>query len=136
MSNFCGTARTNYFRVKDLDKFKEFVSSISCELIIYDNDENKVGFYSNDCDTGCFPSSIYNEETDDLDDLNIVETVSKHLAEGEIAVFMEAGAEKCRYISGWATAVNDKGERVDISLMDIYDWAEKKFGKKPTFAEY
>jgi len=137
MANFYGTARTNYFKVKDIEAFKDFVNSLSNCTLLEDvgKDEQKLfGFYS-DCDSGCFPSS-YNEETDEHEDIDIVEETAKHLAEGEVAVFMEAGGEKCRYISGWATAINDRGDSIYLSLNDIYKMAEDKFGVKPTMAEF
>ncbi|HTE91774.1 MAG TPA: hypothetical protein VK639_22680 [Terriglobales bacterium] len=47
----------------------------------------------------------------------------------------EAGAEKCRYVTGWALAVNSKGETRRVSLQDIYDLAGQ-IGEHVTKAEY
>ena len=135
MANFYGTARTNYFKVKDEEKFKEFVNSMP-DLHLIEDGEGRFGFYSESPDSGCFPSSYWDDETDEDIDIDIVGETAEHLAEGEVAIFMEAGAEKCRYINGWATAVNHTGEYVNISLMDIYKLAKEKFGIKPTLAEY
>lgn len=137
MANFYGTARTNYFKVKDVEAFTEFVESINCVLIDYVIDGEKMyGFYSDDPDSGCFPSCRYNEETDQTEDINLVDEVAKHLVECEICIMMEAGAEKMRYIFGWATAFNHTGEYVNLSLSDIYKMAKDKFSKEPTVAEY
>jgi len=54
----------------------------------------------------------------------------------EIAVVMEAGAEKHCYVGGWAVAINSKGERAQVTLHDIYALAAKKFGVEPTAASY
>ena len=48
---------------------------------------------------------------------------------------MEAGAEKLRYISGFAFAFNNKGEEITIRLSDIYERA-KDLGTNITAAEY
>jgi len=133
MANFYGTARTNYFKVKDLEAFKKFVEELSGAVLI--TKEGLFGFYSDDS-SGCMPSSVYNRETGEHEDIDVIEEVSKHLAEGEVAVFMEAGAEKMRYISGWSTVVNHKGETVDINLDCIYSMAFEKFGVQPSKAEY
>lgn len=49
---------------------------------------------------------------------------------------MEAGAEKMRYISGWAQAVHSDGRTVELRLSDIYVKAEEAFGVIPTDASY
>jgi hypothetical protein len=50
---------------------------------------------------------------------------------------MEAGSEKLRYLSAFAVAINAAGERIDVSLEDIYHLAAEKFpGKEITRAEY
>jgi hypothetical protein len=48
---------------------------------------------------------------------------------------MGAGAEKLRYINGWAEAYNNKGEKRAITLGDIYKLAEE-LGSEITRAEY
>jgi len=91
---------------------------------------------SGDC--GGFPSFSYDEKTGDDFEIDLVTLVGEHLAEGEVAIFMEAGAEKLRYVIGWAQAINWKGEIKTISLTDIYDIA-KTMTDRPdsvTVAEY
>lgn len=64
--------------------------------------------------------------------------LAEHLQDDSVAVLMEAGAEKLRYVAGWAAAVNAKGEVVEIGLHAIYDMAKQKFGDdvEITVAEY
>ena len=131
MANFNGTARSNYFKVKDVEAFKAWVETIP-DLVCWER-EGLYAIRSEDFDTGCWPSTRYDDEDEDL---NLTGELAEHLAEGEVAVLMEAGAEKLRYISGWAVAVNHKGEEVSISLYNIYDLAEKTFGVRPTDASY
>ena len=53
--------------------------------------------------------------------------LAAHLAEGQIAVLMESGHEKCSYIDGNAVAVDHAGNHVAIELRNIYDLAAKTF---------
>jgi len=50
-------------------------------------------------------------------------------------VFMEVGAEKLRYCNGYAIAVHSNGEYETLNLDRIYDFAEQRWGKRPTVAE-
>jgi len=47
---------------------------------------------------------------------------------------MEVGAEASRYLTGWATAVNSKGDRVDVDLDEIYERAKSLGGDIPDAA--
>ena len=138
MANFNGTARSNYFRVKDEAAFRTWCAALG--LAIFEGEGKQLGmfgFYSDDSDTGTFPSfrpSRHGE--DDDEEIDLGEELAPHLADGEIAVLMEAGAEKLRYISGWAQAIHSDGRMVAISLHDIYSLAEATFGTKPTEASY
>jgi hypothetical protein len=62
--------------------------------------------------------------------------IAEFLIDGEIAVFMEVGAEKLRYCNGYAIAVHSNGEYETLNLDRIYDFAEQRWGKRPTVAEY
>lgn len=141
MANYYGQERTNYFKVKDVEKFKAWADQFGLEII--ETKEQQEPFEtlygllpdtSND-DDGCF--SIWNE--DDGERIEFIDELSKHLTEGEIAIVVGSGAEKLRYISGYATAVNHAGEQVGISINDIYAKAADFFGKpvdRITRAEY
>jgi hypothetical protein len=49
--------------------------------------------------------------------LDLFGEVAGHLVEGSVAVFIEVGAEKLRYLTGWAVAVNSSG----VTMPD-YPW--------------
>ena len=124
MANFYGHARSNYFEVKDMDAFEKEMSNLPDLTVIHQGD--LVGVMVDNSDSGCFPSWKYNEDGEmDMEDeeIDIVVIVADHLVEGSVAIFMEVGAEKMRYISGWAEAINSKHERKTISLNNIYDEA-------------
>lgn len=135
MSNFNGTARSNYFRVKDAESFKEAMGALP-DIDVWEKD-GKFAISSDDPDTGTWPTSGYNYETDEEVEYDMPTEVAPHLADGEVCVLMEAGSEKLRYISGWAVAF-DNTERpvVRVSLNDIYAKAKEAFGVEPTDASY
>jgi hypothetical protein len=135
MANYYAKARSNYFKVKDIEKFQALCNELNVEMIKRDN---LVGFICTlDPDCGGLPSSKYNEETEDHDEIDISQEIYPHLCEGEVAVMMEAGYEKYRYVNGYALAVNWKGEEESISINNIYELANKNLGGKDvTRAEY
>lgn len=137
MANFYGTARTNYFKVKNAKKFKDYVDTLPGAVLISKKEgrSNLYGYYM-DNEYGTFPSEGYNEETEEEFGIDVIDDVVPYLAKGSIAVFMDCGAEKCRYIAGSAFAINSEGKHVSVNLWDIYKLAEKKLGSKPTPAEY
>ena len=140
MSNYYAHSRSNYFKVKNVDEFKAFCDKIGVEMIksMFDNEDNFVGFVcSLDAGGGGIPSSVYDKDTDVCTDFDICEEVSKHLLEGEVAVFIEISHEKLRYLAGNATAVNWKGEVEQITLNNIYEQAvENLGGNNVSRAEY
>ena len=71
--------------------------------------------------------------TGDYDSLHTM--VAAHLIEGDVAVFMEVGSEKMRYLAGDTVAVNSAGDSRRVSLSDIYG-AAKSLGATVTDASY
>jgi hypothetical protein len=132
MANWYGHARTNYFRVKDVDKFCEWAKALG--VLETETDAGRVALLSAD-EYGGWPTSIFNEETEEYEDIDIFQQVADHLEEGSVAVFMEVGAEKLRYLTGYAIAVNHKGDIVKVTLDDIY-WLAQPLGTEITVAEY
>ncbi len=127
MADWYGISRSNYFAVKNKKKFKDFCKKWNAELITKSNNKKLVGFISND-EYGALPSINLDEEGPESDFDSFVTELSTHLKEGQVAIMMESGAERARYISGLALAVNHKGETVNISLEDIYKLVEDNFG--------
>jgi hypothetical protein len=118
MANYYASARSNYFKVKDHEAFKQALAPFDVQII---EDERGVVIFSNS-DEGW---SWWNSETDE--DTYGSEVISPHLADGEVCILMEAGAEKLRYISGYAVAFTNEGREVSVSLNDIYSLAQKEW---------
>ena len=132
MANYYSSARTNYFRVKDVDAFnawaKEYEDNYRVEVV---DKEDTFGFLF-DGESGVPNSRFVNGNYEPFD---FMDELSVHLADDEVAILHEAGAEKLRYINGFAIAINNKAERRVISLDDIYVYA-KELGKNVTRAQY
>ena len=136
MANWCGASRSNYFRVKDEAAFREWAMSLN--IGIFQNNQDAAMFavhpgeYRGD---GSWPSYDY----DECEEIHFVNQLSAHLAAGEIAVLMTAGAENLRNVTGDAVAVNPQDQVVSISLNDIYVQAARRFRvprSSITLAEY
>jgi len=132
MANYYCSARTNYFRVKDEAAFKAWAKQHELEVIASEQQAGLFALHPNS-DDGSFPT--YDCDTDE--EIDFVVELGSYLTENSVAVFLEAGAEKLRYINGCAVAVDAKGDVLRISLDDIYQLAENRFpGKEVTRAEY
>ena len=124
MANWYGSARSNYFRVKDSDTFLNWANGRG--LGVFKNEESRDLFaiYGGDhTDDGSWPS--YDMEGDT--EIDFVAELAQHLPKGQVAVLMEIGAEKLRYLTGVAIAVNHKGRVVELTLSDIYRKAARSF---------
>lgn len=135
MANYVATARSNYFKVKDAEGFKSWVANCP-NVALISLDDGTFAVYSDDPDSGSWPNYRWNEETEDCEEFDIFAEIAEFLIDGEIAVFMEVGAEKLRYCNGYAIAVHSNGEYETLNLDRIYDFAEQRWGKRPTVAEY
>lgn len=117
MANWYGKARSNYFYVKDEGAFLEALGEMIYDLDIVHDHAQRVGLLAKTED-GDWPT---------LDTQDVPDIVAEHLVPGEVAVFMSAGAEKLRCVTGYAEAVTSEGKRVSVSLQDIYAKAAEAF---------
>lgn len=141
MANWYGTARSNYFRVRDLDTFKaalaiNFGESIEVSegtdlpgsvcLLEVDGDGWPVCFepctdFTPGAAAGLCAGCGCEHPAGGAPRRELVEElIADHLVEGDVAVLLEVGAEKLRYLTGTAVAVNSRGEQVGLSLDEVY----------------
>jgi len=138
MANYISTYRSSYFRVKDVSKFIEWCDGLHLRYIEEVDKSGNIlsGFTQSDFeDDGGLPSFRYSDEEGDWEEVDMVSELADHLLDEEVAIIMESGAEKLRYVMGLAWAVNSKGEIVQVSLHDIYEMANQ-LGKNYTACEY
>ena len=129
MANYYATARSNYFTVKDVEAFKKWAEELCLTVHEERRDENskeprRFAIFADNGDSNGWPG--YNYETDE--EVDIFTALAPHLADGEVAVLMEAGAEKLRYVTGYAVAIHSSGKTKEISLNGIYALAAEEFG--------
>ena len=103
MANFQGSARSNYFAVRDEKEFREWADTRHLEVVQGASDEFPVLFclLARDADNGVWPTFDW-----EGNDINLADEVAQHLAPGHVAILMGVGGEKLCYLMGHATAVN------------------------------
>ena len=126
MANYYGSSRSNYFKVKDVDKFKDFLN-LMYDMEFIDDGNGRVGFLVTG-EGGSVPCEIWDKEQDEYVELDFDKLLAQHLQDGEVAIYQEVGAEKLRYLVGYSVAVNSKGETAMVSINDIYKIAQEELG--------
>lgn len=122
MTDWVGTARSNYFEVKDEVVFRDWANDNGLEVVA--DDKGRFAILGDPHGFGRF-----NDE-----DYECHEHLAPHLKDGHVAVLIKAGGAESYLASGRSVAVNSKGESVSFWLSDIYDRAEG-LGDKITRAE-
>lgn len=142
MANYYATARSNYFAVKDETAFREWADRCGLDILDPNHRDNVAeGVWrfaitpKGDDDSGGWPTYIADDDADDYVDIDLPAELAAHLVPDEVAVLMEIGSEKLRYVTGIAVAVNHKGESVRMDLNSIYE-AASHLGPGITRAEY
>ena len=130
MANYIGAARSNYFEVKDEATFLEWVEKLPGVVVREQGvapDKTCPTRYTllvDDADGGGWPAWRYSDDDSDDEELDLAAELSEHLRPGCVAVLEETGAEKLRYLVGYATAVNHLGEKITVSISDVYEKAK------------
>lgn len=129
MANYECATRTNYFRVKDPEAFRKFMSRVygGCELEVWEEKDTagniQFGFGCYDGISGYEPES--SEAADDDCDYGydeFLEALQQHIAEDDAVIILECGHEKLRYIIASAIIVTSK----DIESLDACDIAASR----------
>lgn len=141
MANYIASARSNYFAVKDEAEFLKELESIRDIVAVKQEETGKYMVHSDSAD-GSWPTWGTDSEGEPILDesgeevqMDITSVIAKHLVDDEVAVFMEIGAEKLRYLNGEAIAVNNKGGKECLDLRHIYAMANE-LGKTITEVAY
>lgn len=116
MANYCCTYRTNYFKVKDNEKFKEFMTHVYAEdlEVFHKKDENGnelYGFGGYGGISGYFNNENEYEDSDEAWDNaydNFIDGLAKQVAEDDAILLFEVGNEKLRYVVGSVVVITSK----------------------------
>lgn len=128
MANYCCAYRTNYFKVKDNEKFKEFMTHVYAEdlEIFHKKDENGnelYGFGGYGGISGYFNNENEYEDSDEAWDNaydNLIDGLAKQVAENDAILLFEVGNEKLRYVVGSVAVITSKGyEYRDITNVGV-----------------
>jgi hypothetical protein len=145
MANYYAMWRTNYFKVEDKAAFLKWVE------LIYDTPNVRfkqqpdgavlaVMYAGDQSDFGGIPCQRDDGDGNEVEDFDFCMELGAFLALGEVAIVMEAGHEKARYVCGHAIAVikehdGDVGY-MSMRLSDIYRKVREEWGITPNAAEY
>lgn len=130
MAQWLGTARSNYFTVVDMEGLIKSLASTAVEISPYASNTKFCLVVGGDSDDGGWPSTMQDEDDEDID-FDMAIHVMPFVAEHEVVVTMEAGAERSCYITGYAHAYIRRGEEVtetSLALCDIYSQAALALG--------
>lgn len=128
MANYCCVYRTNYFKVKDNEKFKEFMTHVYAEdlEVFHKKDENGnelYGFGGYGGISGYFNNENEYEDSDEAWDNaydNFIDGLAKQVAEDDAILLFEVGNEKLRYVVGSVAVITSKGyEYRDITNVGV-----------------
>lgn len=135
MANYYEQTRSNYVKVKDKEAFRAFLDRFGGAVLAIEDDKGRVGFLAQE---GLPSAYMPDEAGNEGEDVDFVNELAGHLADHEVLIVMGTGYEKMRYLVGYAIAINNKKERREIDLAQIYELA-KQLTRKPkriTRAEY
>jgi hypothetical protein len=132
MANWYGSARSNYVRVKDRDAFLQWAQSVP-DIKVVEREGTFALLAAGD--DGGWPSFRTSEDQDD-EEIDLPAEIAVHLAQGEVCIFQEVGAENLRYLSGSALAVNAAGETLRVSIDDIYTLVHERWNLNPSETNY
>lgn len=128
MANYYGHARSNYVTVTDLAGLTKALEPWPIEIVA--NQQGQVAFLAEDPDGAGWPTYALDDDGNELE-LDVATVIMPFVAEEEVLVIQEAGAEKLRYVVGVATAYVRRGQDVQhtqLSIDDIYARASEQFG--------
>ena len=135
MANYYESSRSNYAKVKDKEAFRAFLERFGGAVEMIEDDKGRVGFLAQE---GIPFTYMPDDSGSEPEEVDFVSELAGHLADHEVMIVMGTGYEKMRYLVGYAVAINNKKERREIDLAQIYEMA-KQLTRKPkriTRAEY
>lgn len=134
MGKYYGACRTNSFRVKSVEALRASLSNAPFEVLEHAEVPGRVCILGRDFDGGGgylrLRHIVWDDEPGAVErEIYVPALVAEHLVEGEVAVFMQTGAEQpVTYVNGYSVAVHSDGRMVRIDLDEVYERAEAEFG--------
>jgi hypothetical protein len=126
MANYYASCLSNFFKVKDLEKFKNWISKFDSLETFSKKNEEYIAFGSTESG---IPDYMMSEDGEDSTEVEFITELSKHLSEGEVAIVQEIGNEKLRYFVGFSVVIDWQGNAKYFDISDAFVWANKKYGR-------
>jgi len=114
MANYEAKFRSNYFEVNDAEAFQAFCERHNLELI---EKENRFGFLMSNSTEGGFSNNGWDTEAEE--DTDVLGELCQLLAQGQVAIILEVGNEKMRYLNAQAWVINSEGKSKHLDLTDL-----------------
>ena len=140
MANYIPIWRSNYFHVRDLATFQQWVDSFDGNIDLVVEKENDLTsavalIQSGQSETG-IPTFRINPTTEEPEDCDFIQELGAHLCDGEVAILQEVGYESRRYLASDAIAVRSDGKTITLSINDIYPRVQSRWNLTATRAEF
>lgn len=140
MANYMSSCRSNYFKIGRPLEFMEWIGQFPDVVFEErrgpDSPQDMYGMvYVDNPDGAGWPCWRFDEDDNEIE-VDFFQDFAEFLAPDEVAVFMEVGAEKLRYLYGVAIAVHSNGETISVSLTDIMDKCFDQWAIQPTDCTY
>ena len=123
MADFYATARSNYIKVKDIEKAKTSLAPFGNTIHIHPTHPEY--FMVEGHDGGIQNNTIVDGEEKTID---WRQWAMEHLVPGQTLIMVYAGAEKLRYVSAGAEAYTWNGKVVNVDLMQTLDQRLRRIG--------
>lgn len=114
MADYISYVKSDFFKVKDINAFKELCKKY--ELDFFQDENGEVCFWKEGINEG-IPEGYY--ENGEFIPSDFFQELSRHLVKRSYAKITEIGREKMRYLVGCTFAVHSSGEILMVSLDDI-----------------
>lgn len=133
MANYCCTIRTNYFHVKNEEKFRELMSKVCGSENAVQLWEEKDKYGNTVFGFGVYggiagirdAEEDYDEDADESSYDEFLDGLQECIADDDAIIILESGNEKMRYVIGSASIITSKGyEYLDITSMATEKAAE------------
>lgn len=124
MANWYGQTRTNYFKVKDEERYQELYGRLMGEEAVEDFTVKKsdgehwhaFGSYSDICFYERGEDGTIDYDNDQVDMYTFYKEIAKILQDDSVFVITCTGAEKLRYLTGYCAVVFPDGTIVEETL--------------------
>lgn len=125
MADYSCSIRTNYFRVKDEDKFRQIMSRVYGEygtVTLWDQTDSKgntkFGFGTYGSIRGWYENDSSFEEEGVLAYDDFIHKLQECVADDDAIIILESGGENLRYLTGTADIITSDGYDY-INIIDL-----------------